>query len=145
MKICTDHKLIESKCKDIEDISQGIKIGKRMIINTCLTGKNRSVIIGLAHNQVFGNYNIFVAKLDNKWKIFVNPKIMSTKNLTTYIESCMSFPGKENKVNRFQDIVLQHYTENGMIVEKFSGQNAQIIQHEIDHLNGIHIFNKGDK
>ena len=57
----------------------------------------------------------------------------------------MSFPGKENKVNRFQDIVLQHYTENGMIVEKFSGQNAQIIQHEIDHLNGIHIFNKGDK
>ena len=71
--------------------------------------------------------------------------VEADSNAQTPDKNDFIFFGKENKVNRFQDIVLQHYTENGMIVEKFSGQNAQIIQHEIDHLNGIHIFNKGDK
>ena len=64
----------------------------------------------------------------------------------------MSFPNKFNKVKRFNKIIVKHQVKarnsndgNAFITEEFEGMNSFIIQHEIDHLNGIHILNKGDK
>ena len=141
MKICKDKKHLEKKCIDIESIEEGLYVAQAMIMH-CITSTYKNDVIGLANNQVWGRYNIFIANLNGKWRSFINPIIMNKKHPISCVESCMSFPNKENKVKRYKDIILQHYTKNGMIIEKFNGGNAQIIQHEVDHLNGIHIFNK---
>ena len=41
--------------------------------------------------------------------------------------------------------MVKHLTENGYKEEEFADREATIIQHEIDHLNGIHIMSKSDK
>ena len=141
MKICKNKKHLEKKCIDIENIDNALKIATNMIMH-CMTSTYKNEVIGLAHNQVFGNYNIFIARLNDRWKSFINPIIMNKKHPYKCVEQCMSFPNKTRKVKRYKMIILQHYTKNGMIIEKFEGVDAQIIQHEVDHLNGIHIFNK---
>ena len=60
----------------------------------------------------------------------------------------MSFPNKSNKIIRWNKIELTHQinarnnNDDMWKKELFFGFNAVIIQHEMDHLNGIHIFNK---
>ena len=150
MKIVTDKKKIENKC-DLLYFKDGLIISKKLI-SVCLLSKN-SDCIGLAHNQIGGNKFVFVAKIDNKWRSFINAAIISTsEDYIMHEESCMSFPNKFNKVKRFNKITIKHQVKarndnNGdaFITEEFQGMDAFIIQHEIDHLNGVHIFNKGEE
>jgi peptide deformylase len=147
MRITTNKKDIEFKC-DLVYFKEGQLIANKLI-KTCLLGNNKDCI-GLAHNQIKGDKKVFVAKIDKEWKSFINPEIIETS--TDYImhgESCMSFPNKFNKVKRYNWIDIKHQVRarsgaNGpsFIIERYEGMNAIVIQHEIDHLNGIHIFNK---
>ena len=64
-------------------------------------------------------------------------------------EGCMTFPNKYNEVKRFDWIVIRHQVQarsnndgDAFIIERFEGRNAQIIQHEIAHLEGKHIFSE---
>jgi len=124
--------------------TEGLKIAKKLHL-IAISNKD---CIGLAHNQIGGNNSVFVAKINNKWRYFINPKIISTSSKShNLVESCMSFPNKYNNVKRHLKIELQHQIKarndnngNAFINEKFEGMNAIIIQHEIDHLNGKTIF-----
>ena len=136
------------QCDVIIYYNDALIISKKLL-NTCLLGNNKDCI-GLAHNQIKGNKNIFVAKIDNKWRSFINSEIISTsKDYIMHTESCMSFTNKFNTVKRYNSVTIKHQIKsrndlNGdaFITEEFTGFDACIIQHEIDHLNGIHIFNK---
>ena len=85
-----------------------------------------------------------------KYTDFINSEIVSTsKDYIMHTESCMSFPNKFNTVKRYNSVTIKHQIKarsdlNGdaFITEKFTGFNACIIQHEIDHLNGILITDK---
>ena len=150
MRITTNSKDIEFECGYIY-YKEGLKIAQKLL-QVCLIGKNKDCI-GLAHNQIKGDKKVFVAKIDKKWKSFINPEIVETS--TDYImhgESCMSFPNKFNSVKRYNWIDVKHQIRarsgaNGeaFITERYEGMNAIIIQHEVEHLNGIHIFNKENK
>ena len=147
MRVTKDKQFLEKKTEFIY-YKDGITIGQKLL-NTCLLGNNKDCI-GLAHNQIKGNKNVFVAKINNKWRVFINSEIVKTSKETfLHGESCMSFPNKYNNVMRYNSVTIKHQIKarndlNGdaFITEKFTGFNACIIQHEIDHLNGIHIFNK---
>jgi len=139
--------LIENKCETIY-YTDGVKIAKELKM-TCLMPKYKNAI-GLAHNQVGGNKRVFVAKINGVWKSFINPTI-TAKSKETYstVEGCMTFPNKPNKVDRHTWVEVEHQinarnSNNGdmFITERFEGYEATIIQHECDHLNGIHIHNK---
>jgi len=146
--------MITTNKKDLEFVCDGVyhtdalKIAKRLKLEVLLP-KNKHCI-GLAHNQIKGSKKVFIAKINNKWRSFINAEIVDHKQPYECIEQCMSFPNKSNKVKRYNLIKVNHqikarsdYSGNAWIIESFSGSNAQVIQHEIDHLNGIHIFNKG--
>jgi peptide deformylase len=154
MNITTNKKDLEFKCKDVY-FTEGLKIAKQLK-QVVLFGKNKNCV-GLAHNQIKGNKNVFIAKINNKWRTFINPFIVGCidgnysieDNKYTHTESCMSFPNKSNQVTRYKKIELKYQikarndVEGGMWkTEIFYGFDACIIQHEVDHLNGIHIFNK---
>jgi peptide deformylase len=103
---------------------------------------------GLAAPQIGINKNVIVIgqKLnDGLFKgVFINPKI---KNYSGYLirnpEGCLSFPGIEINVNRVINVEVEWYDENKKFhTVVFSGIKAIILQHEIDHLNGILFIDK---
>ncbi|ATO19780.1 peptide deformylase [Acinetobacter sp. LoGeW2-3] len=69
----------------------------------------------------------------------VNPEILhASETQVQEEEGCLSVPDQRGKVARAQDIWVRYYTMEGAQVDaEFSGFAARIVQHEIDHLNGI--------
>ena len=146
MYIHTNKDWIEFKCKNL-DYKTGKEIGGQLIRTAIAKGN----CVGLAHNQVSGDKRVFVAKVgkNNTWKIFINPKIVFYEgNVIDSVEGCMTFPKKQSKVKRYHKVELRHQVNEyddynaGFETDFFFGENAHIIQHEMDHLNGVHIFNK---
>ena len=150
MKITRNKNILEKKC-DLIYFSDGINISRKLL-SVCFLGKNKDCI-GLAHNQIGGDKRVCVAKLNNKWRVFINIEIVETS--VDYIintESCMSFPNKFNKVKRYNKIIVKHQVKarnnnngNAFITEEFSSEDAYIMQHEIDHLDGISYTNRMSK
>lgn len=160
-KITTDRNKLEFECSLVY-YTEGLKIANQLK-QVVLFGKHKNCV-GLAHNQIGGDKSVFIAKIDNKWRTFINPFFINPfiigGNDTNYTigdnkfeheESCMSFPKKSNKVIRYKNIRLKHQikarsdNEGSMWKEEtFTGFNACVIQHEMDHLKGIHIFNKNE-
>lgn len=109
--------------------------------------------VGLAAPQVGGPLQLFIIKPTAKSPIsvFVNPKIINqeetkpdlkldhVKNLkSNKLEGCLSIPRIWGSVKRLPDILLQYQTIlDETKEENFDGFEAVIIQHEIDHLNGV--------
>jgi len=80
------------------------------------------------------------------WMLMINPKITEkSRRQKIKPESCLSI--KDNyKVIRSTDIAVEFYDENNnKHKEKYNWSAARLIQHEIDHLKGILISNKGKK
>ena len=69
----------------------------------------------------------------------INPEITSYKGSTTSIgEGCLSVPGVRKNVKRAKVIKVEAYNEYGVKIKiKANGMEAIILQHEIDHLDGI--------
>ena len=69
----------------------------------------------------------------------INPKIIShSAEMEAGIEGCLSVKEKRGTVNRYKQIEVEYLTRDGQQQqEKYEGFVARIIQHELDHLNGI--------
>ena len=103
--------------------------------------------IGLAAPQVGINTQALVIGMggfetegvEDYDQVFFNPIIAEVNTEQMYmVEGCLSFPGLFVKVKRPTEIVLKWETEEGSeCEEKFVGMTSRILQHEIDHLNGI--------
>lgn len=104
--------------------------------------------VGLAAPQVNKPLCIFITKPTFKSKVFVfiNPKIIEKNSFAKKIkedksrklEGCLSLPNIWGEVERYDEIFLEYQDETGKIHKrKFSGFMSTIIQHEIDHLNGV--------
>lgn len=80
------------------------------------------------------------ADKDFLWEtLLINPKILeSSKETEISEEACLSLPGEQWKVERSKRIIVEYQDLKGKTKkQKYSGFNACILQHEIDHLNGI--------
>lgn len=69
----------------------------------------------------------------------VNPVILSMSEQTVWgEEGCLSVPNERGRVARAQEILVRYSTLEGQQIEQqFSGFPARIVQHEVDHLDGI--------
>lgn len=101
--------------------------------------QNDPVALGLAAPQIDVFKRIFVARVRNKFKHFVNPQIMkSSLKETALMEGCFSVPEIYGNVTRPAEVVLKYQDMHGKQMQTtFKGLTAKIIQHELDHLNGI--------
>lgn len=102
--------------------------------------------VGLAAPQIGVNKRIIVASLmkdydDENYRIIpmINPVILAHSDETTCDqEGCLSLPGENGDVVRYAEIDIEFYNIEG---RKFAlhlkDLAARIVQHEIDHLNGI--------
>ena len=71
--------------------------------------------------------------------VMVNPEILEQSDVTVLgEEGCLSVPNERGQVQRAQSIKVLYHTLTGELMESiFEGFPARIVQHEIDHLNGI--------
>lgn len=72
-------------------------------------------------------------------EIFINPELLESSELDEpYTEGCLSIPGVEGEVYRPRAIRLRWMDPEGQTHEaEFDGLRARVLQHEIDHLNGV--------
>lgn len=77
--------------------------------------------------------------------VLINPKIISHgAKIQKAIEGCLSVPGTEAEVERFLEIKVLAQNQKGERIKfKAKGLFARIIQHELDHLNGVLIIRRG--
>lgn len=86
-------------------------------------------------------------KEKEKYLVFINPKIIKlSKKKAVLSEGCLSVAGKFGKVRRSTNLTVEAYDENGVKFRRGAGGLlAQVIQHEVDHLNGILFMDKVEK
>ena len=100
--------------------------------------------VGLAAPQVGVPLRFFLMVDQARGKVHIafNPVIHWTGGLRVVNEEgCLSFPGQVRDVPRWQEVLLEWRTSgNEKRVQWFSGRDARVIQHEVDHLDGICIF-----
>jgi peptide deformylase len=106
----------------------------RDMIKTCKLSK----AYGLAANQVGVPKRICVTNYRYPL-VWVNPTILHQENLLEPApEGCLSLPGILVDVPRYKDLVVSFMDIDGnKHVEKVTGTVSIILQHEIDHLNGV--------
>lgn len=92
---------------------------------------------GLAANMIGVRKNIIAVNLGMINMLMVNPVILSGEEEYETEEGCLSLPG-ERKTKRYRRIEVKYQDQNmNYHQQKFGGWISEIIQHEIDHCNGI--------
>lgn len=95
---------------------------------------------GLAAPQIGINKRLFVIREnDTDYTVCINPRISAVSTeLTDSTEGCLSFPGVNETLKRFNSIHVEYYDSNGSLqIRELVGLPAVAFQHELDHLNKV--------
>jgi peptide deformylase len=146
--IIAPNKILNTKCKKVKKIDKNThKLIKGM--SKALIAHRDPIGVGLSAPQVDILSNIFIMRPEPEDKIqhFINPEIIEVDNkdkpeLDTenenFLEGCLSIPKTWGFVDRDHRIKVKFLTlENEEEEQWYEGFESAVIQHEIDHLNGI--------
>ena len=99
---------------------------------------NKEACVGMAANMIGVNKRIIVFDNEGQYMTMFNPEILKTAEPYDAEECCLSLLGGPRKCQRYKTIKVQWQNEDFQVrIKTFTGWTAQIIQHEIDHCNGI--------
>ena len=94
--------------------------------------------VGMAANMIGVRKRIIAFDNDGKYMVMFNPEIIKKSDAYETQEGCLSLLGGPRKCKRYKTIKVQWQTpEMQTRIKTFTGFPAQIIQHEIDHCNGV--------
>lgn len=124
----------------IEDLKATLEFGTGLGIAAPQIGVNkRIIVVGAKKEKV--KYNDaeeipITAMINPTWKKL-------SENTDIQYEGCMSVPTIRGRVERYKDIELTYYDENGkQIIKEIHGFFGRLVQHECDHLDGIVFLEK---
>ena len=93
--------------------------------------------VSMAANMIGVSKRIIAFDNEGKYMVMFNPEIVKRSEPYEAEEGCLSLPGTR-KAKRYRSIKVQYQNEQFQTRFKtFTGWTAQIIQHEIDHCNGV--------
>lgn len=99
--------------------------------------------IGLAAPQVGVQRQIFVWDMGEKPLVILNPKIVESDGEWVYSEGCLSIPGLYVELTRPKKVLMKGLDLNGNeIAFEADELEARLFQHELDHLNGVLMFDR---
>ena len=108
----------------------------RDLLDTLIAHKDGCV--GMAANMIGVTKRIIVFDCSGSYMTMLNPEIVKQSGEYETEEGCLSLLGGPRKTKRFQKIKVKYQTQDLQTrLKTFEGWTAQIIQHEIDHCNGI--------
>ena len=121
--------------KSADATKEDLEIG-RDLLDTLLA--HREGCVGMAANMIGQLKRIIVFDNGGVPALMFNPEIVKASGEYETEEGCLSLLGGPRKTKRYRKIKVQYQTEAFQTrLKTFEGWTAQIIQHEIDHCNGI--------
>lgn len=103
--------------------------------------------LGLAAPQVGVSLRIFIIDVEDKILVFINPEIKDlSEDKIPFEEGCLSVDKIWGPVIRPKKLTIKAINENGQPVKiRAKRLLARVIQHEMDHLNGVLFIDKAEK
>lgn len=93
--------------------------------------------LGLAAPQVGWNVRLFLMDLGGESFVMINPKMVKGRSKEIGLEGCLSLPGVQGNIARFNHAVVGYMDLDGVDQQLVvQGIGARCVQHEIDHLDG---------
>ncbi|MBE6877747.1 MAG: peptide deformylase [Ruminococcaceae bacterium] len=94
--------------------------------------------VGMAANMIGELKRIIAFDNDGEYMVMFNPVIIKKAEQYEAEEGCLSLLGGPRKTKRYNSIKVQYQTQDFKVrIKTFKGFSAQIIQHEIDHCDGV--------
>ena len=98
---------------------------------------HRDGCVGMAANMIGESIRIIAFEDNGKYSVMFNPEIVKAGGAYDTEEGCLSLSGTR-KTKRYQTVKVQYQNEKMQTrLKTYTGWTAEIIQHEIDHCNGI--------
>ena len=121
--------VLKQKCTEVTDINKALRETVKEMMFLCQSQKG----LGLSAPQVGISKAFFICHLYPS--VVINPIIIKRKGRVEGIEGCLSIPGKQFTVWRPKKITVNGFMITGEeFTIKYTGMDARIMSHEIDHL-----------
>ena len=121
----------KSRAATKEDLAIG-----RDLLETLVAHKETCV--GMAGNMIGETVAVIAFFEGDKPQVMYNPEILKAEGEYETEEGCLSLLGGPRKCRRYRKIKVRWDNENFQKrIKTFTGWTAQIIQHEVDHCNGV--------
>lgn len=99
---------------------------------------NRTGCVGMAANMIGVRKRVIAFNDNGKYTVMFNPEIIKCIGEYATEEGCLSLLGAPRSCKRYQSIKVCYQNEKfQQLTKTYVGFTAQIIQHEIDHCNGV--------
>lgn len=134
--------MIREICKDEVFLAQKAEAATADDLNTAqdlldTLIAHKDGCVGMAANMIGVRRRIIAFDNEGSYMVMFNPEIVKKSGAYEAEEGCLSLAGTR-KTRRWQSIKVQYQNEKMQIrLKTFTGWTAQIIQHEIDHCEGI--------
>ena len=142
--IITEEAQLRVLCEEVKTVKEGEEIGAQLLKELSESENG----IGLAANQIGINKRICVINVKEPI-VLINPRIVEkSEEQFVFAEGCLSFPGKHVRTGRHTSVIVEADNHEGKL--SFSADSEDIndafecacVQHEIDHLDGITMFER---
>ncbi|MBE6866425.1 MAG: peptide deformylase [Oscillospiraceae bacterium] len=122
---------IKAEAATKEDVETG-----RDLLETLIA--HRDSCVGMAANMIGQAKRIIAIDNDGEYMVMYNPVILKKDGSYKTKESCLSLLGGPRETIRYKSVKVQWQDADFKIkIKTFKGFAAQIIQHEIDHCDGV--------
>ena len=142
--IITEETQLRILCEEVKTVKEGEEIGAQLLTELSKSENG----IGLAANQIGINKRVCVINVKEPM-VLINPRIVerSTEEFI-FPEGCLSFPNKHVRTKRNVSVIIETDNHEGKL--SFSAESEDVndafecacVQHEIDHLDGITMFDR---
>ena len=138
--VVVGHPVLRNKAKRVSQIDRNTQ----RLIDDMIETMYAAPGVGLAAVQIGSPKRVFTMDLSKKEEprkpqVFINPEIVwSSREKSSYEEGCLSIPEFYDEVERPAQVKVKYLDREGAPREvEANGLLATVLQHEIDHLNGI--------
>ena len=131
-EICKDQFFLSQKCMPATPDDLPVAVD---LLDTLQA--HQEGCVGMAANMIGVQKRIIAFDCEGTYRLMLNPVIIKKSGSYETEEGCLSLPGTR-KTRRWKSIKVQYQNEQFQTrLQTFTGWTAQIIQHEIDHCEGI--------
>ncbi|MCX6003864.1 MAG: peptide deformylase [Chloroflexi bacterium] len=127
--------VLRQKAKRVKAIDKSI----RKLVNDMQETLHAASGVGLAANQVGISLRLIVLNVpENECKVIINPEIIRRTGERIVNEGCLSIPGYVGEIKRSELVRIKGQDSKGKEIRiKAEGLLAEVLEHEIDHINGV--------
>ena len=127
--------ILRQKAKRVRIIDGSIK----KLISDMAETMHAAPGVGLAAPQIGVPLRVIVIGVPGEEdKVLINPEVVRRKGERVVNEGCLSVPGYFGEIKRAESVTVKGRDQNGKEIRvKADGLLAQVLEHEIDHLNGV--------